>query len=278
MQNQMLPAAEKLYKAEKERLSSDYDGATRFPWIAIGLGVVALAALGWAQRRNYRRTNRMFNHGLLAATAASTVVLLWLAVGHTVARAELNGSYDNGAKSLSVLNDARIAALKARGSENLTLVARGAVTVTVDDKTLDAYDTQYKRQMAELAGGKGSGLLGEALAIADRDQGRSPVRKAKEEVKAWKNRHQEARRRDDAGDYDGALAKVIGDDRPTSDSFYAVEKALDRALDVEQGEFDRAAGDGRDAMRGLPVGAGVLAVLAAVGAVLGIGRRLSEYR
>ncbi|CAM5656047.1 Secreted protein OS=Streptomyces microflavus OX=1919 GN=Smic_24820 PE=4 SV=1 [Streptomyces microflavus] len=53
-------------------------------------------ALPLARRRNrgagragvdaaphYRRTNRVFNHGLLVATAAASVVLLWLAVGHT---------------------------------------------------------------------------------------------------------------------------------------------------------------------------------------------------
>ena len=83
MQTQMLPAAEKLYTAENDRLSTDYDDAKPYPWFAIALGVLALGALVWAQRRNYRRTNRVFNHGLLAASAAATVVLLWLVVGHT---------------------------------------------------------------------------------------------------------------------------------------------------------------------------------------------------
>jgi hypothetical protein len=57
-----------------------------------------------------------------------------------------------------------------------------------------------------------------------------------------------------------------------------VDTNLAAALTHEESEFKQAAGDGRDAMSGLPAGAAVLAVLAAAGALLGIGRRLSEYR
>ncbi|MER7974015.1 hypothetical protein ABTX35_34260, partial [Streptomyces sp. NPDC096080] len=58
----------------------------------------------------------------------------------------------------------------------------------------------------------------------------------------------------------------------------SVDKALRTALAHEQDDFRRAARDGRGALTGLPAGAAVLAVLGAAGAVLGIGRRLSEYR
>ncbi|MEV0318920.1 hypothetical protein [Streptomyces sp. NPDC050659] len=283
MQKQMLPAAEKLYTAENQRLGADYDDAKPYPWFAIALGVLALAALGWAQRRNYRRTNRVFNHGLVAATAASTVVLLWLIAGHTFARAGLSDSYDHGVKSLNVLHDARINSLKARSNENLTLVSRGAETVEVGpaDKPeiKDKFDYEYQAQMKRL-GSADSGLLGQAVAIADDAAGKNPVKDAAKNVSVWKDRHKTARDSDDAGDYKGALAKVVGDksDEPTGECFDNVDKALEQALAHEQGEFKQAASDGKGAMAGLPVGAAVLAVLAAAGAVLGIGRRLSEYR
>lgn len=281
MQTQMLPAAEQLYTAEKERLNSDYDDAKPYPWFAIALGLLALGALFWAQRRNYRRTNRVLNHGLVAATAAATVVLLWLVAGHTFARAGLNESYDEGVKSLNVLNDARISSLKARSNENLTLVSRGAETVEVGaDKTVkDKFDVAYQEQMKQL-GSADSGLLGRAVAIADNDAGKNPVEAAAKNVGVWKDRHKTARDSDDAGDYQGALAKVVGDksDEPTGECFDNVDAALEEALGHEQNEFEQAAKDGKGAMTGLPEGAAVLAVLAAAGAVLGIGRRLSEYR
>ena len=271
----MLKDAEDLYKMENQRLRSDYSAATPYPWIAIGAGVLAIGGLVWAQRRNYQRTNRVLNHGLVAATAASTVVLLWLVVGHSLARAGLNDSYDHGVRSLNVLNDARIASLKARGNETLTLVSRGAETKEVDGEVVDAYDNDYKIQMKDL-----SAKLAAAEDLADDSAGESPVKGATENMQVWQDRHKEARTADDSGDYQGALDKVIGSDdkEPTGQCFDNVDTDLEKALEHEQSEFEVAAEGGKGAMTGLPVGAAALAVLGASGAVLGIGRRLSEYR
>ncbi|AVH58710.1 MULTISPECIES: hypothetical protein [Streptomyces] len=277
MQKEMLPAAQDLYERENQRLSADYADAKPYPWAAIGLGVLALGGLVWAQRRNYRRTNRVLNQGMVAASAASAVVLLWLVVGHSVARAGLNESYDHGVRSLNVLHDARIASLNARGNENLTLVSRGAETRTLADgtTTVDAFDYDFQQDMKTLTKG-----LALAADLADDKVGENPVQAATGNMKVWKSRHNEARAADDAGDYQGALDKVIGSrsDKPTGECFDGVDKNLALALTHEESEFKQAAGDGRDAMTGLPLGAAVLAVLAASGALLGIGRRLSEYR
>ncbi|OLZ65829.1 hypothetical protein AV521_30490 [Streptomyces sp. IMTB 2501] len=273
MQKEMLPAAEDLYTKENQRLDADYGDATPYPWIAIALGVLALAALGWAQQRTYRRTNRVLNHGLVAASGATAVALLWLVVGHAVARAELNGSYDHGIRSLTVLHDARIASLKARGNENLSLVARGAETITVDGRPYDTYYYAFDQDMTTL--GKG---LTRAEQLADDQGGRTPVKTAEGNMAVWKQRHASARTEDEDGNYQQALDKVIGAKGATGECFDGVDSDLAQAIDHEQAEFQQAAGDGRDAMTGLPVGAAVLAVLGAAGAVSGIGRRLSEYR
>lgn len=273
MQKEMLPAAEDLYQKENQRLSSDYGDATPYPWAAIALGVLALAALAWAQHREYRRTNRVLNHGLVAATATATVALLWLVVGHAVARAGLDGSYDHGVRSLNVLHDARIASLKARGNENLSLVARGAETIEVGDQTYDAYYYDFDKDMTDL--GK---ALDRAAELADDQAGSKPVQAAEGNMTVWKKRHTSARSEDEHGNYEKALDLVIGAKGATGECFDAVDTNLKDALAREQDEFQRSAGDGRDAMTGLPAGAAVLAVLGAAGAVLGIGRRLSEYR
>lgn len=273
MQEQMLPAAEDLYTDENDRLTADYARATPYPWAAIGLGVLTLAALAWAQHRDYRRTNRVLNRGLVAATATATVALLWLVVGHTVARASLDDSYDHGVRSLNVLHDARIASLKARGNENLTLVARGAETVEAGGKQLDAYDRDFRTEMALLGRG-----LAEARRLADDKRGEQPVATAVGNMEEWRRRHTAAREQDENGNYDAALDKVIGAKGATGACFDSVDDNLARALDHETAQFESAAGDGLDAMTGLPLGAGALAVLGAAGAVLGIGRRLSEYR
>ncbi|WP_443076232.1 hypothetical protein [Streptomyces sp. NBC_01716] len=271
MAKEILPAAEKLYASETARLDQDTDSARVWPFLALGAGVVALGFLAWAQRRNYERTNRVFNHGLLAATAASTVVLLWLAVGHTVARTDLNNANAHGQASLKVLNDARISSLKARANENLTLVARGAV-LTKDGKS-DQYETDHLSDMKSLGT-----ALEDARKLADDEAGARPVGQARTAATEWQKRHKSANDTDKAGDYEGALAKVIGDKDSTGQSFDQVDKALAKAIEHEQKEFTDSAEGGRDALTGLAIGAVVLALLGAVGAILGINRRLSEYR
>ncbi|MGP3980015.1 hypothetical protein [Streptomyces sp. KR80] len=303
MRGELLPAAGALYEAETARLTSDYHNAESRPWLALGTGVVTLGALVWAQRRSYRHTNRVFNRGLLAATAASTVLLLWLVAAHVVARSGLETSYEHGAVSLNVLNEARIGSLQARADESLTLVARGAV---LTDEGEDFYEEGYRRRMARLVGdtsgtddsgtAEAGSPLRTAADLADDAEGREPVRKAVAAVLEWRSRHDDARTTDQSGDYEGALSKVIGelgsrmamgqspsgrspgDKNTTGESFDTVDASLAKALAHEQREFRRAADDGRSAFGGLPAGAAALALLGATGALLGVGRRLSEYR
>ncbi|MFG3099418.1 hypothetical protein ACGFZL_02610 [Streptomyces sp. NPDC048182] len=273
MQQEMLPAAEDLYQRENRRLDDDYGDAEPYPWAALVLGLLALAALGWAQVRTYRRTHRVLNHGLVGASAATLVVLLWLVVGHTLARSGLGDSYDHGVRSLNALHEARIASLKARGNENLTLVARGAETKKVGEETYDAYDFDFGKNMGALNAG-----LAQARELADDDAGRAPVAKAGDGMAEWKRRHTSARAQDENGNYQQALQMVIGGKGATEECFDNVDASLATALKHEEAEFEQAAGDGKDAMDGLPAGAAVLAVLGAAAALLGVGRRLSEYR
>ncbi|MEV6009430.1 hypothetical protein AB0M29_21780 [Streptomyces sp. NPDC051976] len=276
----LLDAANRLYKTETARLGHDYSDAKALPYAAWALGLLALGGLVWAQRRHYRRTNRVFNQGMLAASAASAVVLLWLVVGHTVARTQLDDSYAHGARSMQVLNNARIAVLQARGDENLTLVARGSGAT---------YETNFSNGMNALAGTDPKGVGGEmqqALALADNTAGRTPVNAAIKGVQAWRGRHETARTSDNNGDYTTAVAEVIGGKDSsgktvtewTGQCFDVVDANLEKAVVQEQHEFQKAADSGRGALSLLPEGAGLLAVLAAAGAALGIGRRLSEYR
>ncbi len=209
----------------------------------------------------------------MAATAAAAIVLLWLTAGHTLARSNLNESFDHGVRSLNVLHDARIASLKARGNENLTLVARGAETTKVGEETYDAYDYDFGKDMETLAEG-----LARAERLADDDAGAKPVTAAVGNMTEWQKRHKAARTQDENGNYQQALDMVIGAKGATGECFDSVDDNLAAALKHEEREFKQAAGDGRDALTGLPAGAAVLAVLGAAGSVLGIGRRLTEYR
>jgi hypothetical protein len=140
---------------------------------------------------------------------------------------------------------------------------------------VDLYDYNFGQDMKALTKG-----LAEASGLADDQSGKKPVEAATANMKVWVERHKEARTADNDGNYQLALDRVIGsaDKKPTGECFDGVDKNLKFALTHEESEFQRAAGNGLGAMTGLPLGAAVLAVLAAAGAVFGVGRRLSEYR
>ncbi|MFJ1746223.1 hypothetical protein ACIOJD_08285 [Streptomyces sp. NPDC088116] len=271
MTEELLPAAQRLYDAETARLTRDNDDARLWPYVSLVLGVAALGGLAWTQRRDYRRTNRVFNRGLVAATLAFTVLLLWLAGGQAVARVQLNNAQEQGQASLEALNDARISFLKARASENLTLIARGSV-LTEDGR--DQYETDFNASMDKL-----DAALGRAGKLADNEAGAEPVRVAQASAARWRELHTSVAATDKAGDFDAALKKVIGGKGTTGESFDEVRTELDKALGQEKSDFSRSAEKGRTALYGLGIGAGaLLGLLGAVGAVLGIGRRISEYR
>ncbi|KRV47898.1 hypothetical protein AQ490_05975 [Wenjunlia vitaminophila] len=279
MRDKLLPAAERLHDVETARLQRDYDDAEAFPWLALGCGVVALGGLLWVQRRLYRRTNRVFNVGLVAASGGVVVLLLWTSVGHLVARQHLRESNANAARSLGVLSEAQIAALKARGDENLTLVARGSG---------EAHERSYQDEMASLSTGTrdAAPLLDEALRLADDDRGRTAVEQARTGLAQWKERHTAARAKDDGGDYDDAVALVIGGEdqrgrqvtETTGKSFDMVSDRLKEAVALEKKQLRRAARDADDAYTGLPVGGAAVALLAAGAVVRGVGQRRAEYR
>lgn len=265
----LLPRAEELYDIEREHLQQDIDAARSWPWLAVVAGLLCLAVLAWAQRRTYLRTNRVFNAGLLTATATATVLLLWLTGAQMLARADL-GEADSSAASLSALTEAWTEALKARGDEAMNLVARGGTT---------EFQDSYETHMDYLAGsGQGEGLLAQALTLSGDETGRSRVEEAIQATSQWRERHAESRELETSGDYDSAVAKVIGSHDSTGESFDRVDESLDQAVQHEQREFDDAAHGGRGALTGLTVGALVLVLLGAFCVVRGIGSRLSEYR
>ncbi|WP_370146317.1 hypothetical protein [Streptacidiphilus sp. EB129] len=273
LQNTMLAEAQSLYQAETARLHQDYADAEALPWAAIGLGVVALAALVWAQIRLFRRTNRVFNLGLVVATGATAVSLLWLATAQSVAAADLGDSNTRGAAPLQVLNEARIKALQCRGAENLNLVARGST---------DAYETAWSTDSGQLAGK--SGYLVQAAAMTGADPAAlQPVQAAQAAFSTWQQRHDTAKGAGDAGDYTTAVNDTIGapdqsSTQTTSAAFTQLDDSLSTAITHERANFHSLADAGRGDTALLPEGAGALALIAAGGALFGINRRAAEYR
>ena len=281
MRRELLRDARALYVDRAARLEAERARAEERPWPAVGAGATVLVALLAVQHRDRRRTKRVFNLGLLSATIASAATLAWLAAGHEMARSRLSDDGGPASRSVRLLDDARIQALQAGGDESLTFVAGGSV-LTADGE--DFYEAAYRKRMARLVGeadgsrAQDGSFLARAGQSADDAEGRKHVRAAVTGAVEWRERHEAARTKDEAGDREGALGQIIGDGRTTRESSDRVDTALASAVGHERLELRHAARSARDLLGELPLGAALLTSLATVCALLGIGRRLAEYR
>lgn len=273
MQDTILRDAQRLVDSEERRLDADFDAAESFPWAAAGVAVVGLGALGWYQLVLFRRTNRVFNLGLVGATAALLASSLWLVVGAAGASSSLGDSRTRGAEPLRALNDARFDALQAHAAENLILVARGSG---------EKYAERWAAEVASLTraqaeGDKPRGSLLRAVERAPKSAAAQLV-DAHEKFTVWQGRHDAAAANE--ADYDAALtATITAEGTGTADrAFTEMDDLLAAAADAERREFRKAAGDVDGELRLLALAVLILTVPAAIGVVRGINRRLAEYR
>ncbi|MGH8910243.1 MAG: hypothetical protein ACRD0K_28060 [Egibacteraceae bacterium] len=258
MQDRILPAAEELHRIASDQLDAQYERATGVFLPGLPVRVASLIALAVAQVMLFRMTNRVFNAGLVTATVLSTSVLLWWMVALALGAYHLENAQRHSDSVTDVLGEARIAALKARGSESLALVARNGGA---------AEEAAFQEQAEQLH---------QVLERAPDFEGRADVEAA---TQVWLTAHGRVRDLDTGGDYAGAVRSATGDDSGSAaTAFNRLDAALARAVDAERGGFVRAVGRGSRMFTGLDVGTGLLGVLAAAAVVWGIGRRLEEYR
>jgi hypothetical protein len=262
----LLPAARQLYDSETARLASTEDRATPVPWLELLVGLLTIGALVAAGVFLRRRTNRVFNVGLLAATVASLLVLLWVVVTAISVSVNVGQAREHGSAQVQMLATARIAALEARGAETLTLVARGAGS---------EYEEQYGEIVERLGGS--SGLLNRARDAIDDPEVRALVDDAMAQLGSWRDAHGEIRRLDDSGEYNEAVTLAIGDEG-AGPAFTAVDERLGKAIALSTQRFDAEVAAARSALSWSVPGVVLLMVLAVAGIGWGMWQRLKEYR
>jgi len=271
MRDTLLPAAQQLQEDEAKRLAAAQDDADAWLWFAVLLVLVLLGCVLVAQVRLARRTNRVFNNGLLAATAATLVAGIWLAVASAGAAAHVGASRADGSAQLAVLAEARIATLQARSDEAMTLIARGGGA---------EFEEHFTGQFKRLAGVVGSGgLLKKARAQATEDDVRKALDAAIKTARQWRGVHSEVRRLDNSGGYNAAVERAIGDAPNSAGSLAAkLDGQLTRAIRYVSDRFDSEAGAARSVLFGVGYALALLMAVTVVGVVIGLQQRIREYR
>ncbi len=197
----------------------------------------------------------------------------------------LNRAQSRGSDSVEVLSSARILTLLAQNNENLALVERGSG---------DVYVAEFDRSMKELGGTDGhGGLLGKppwwpiarATATGSRDLAVP--------FDALMTLHSDVRDYDDRGDYNQAVGLSVGttdeaaharlcraragrtrSSTPSTTSIARSRRDITRA----QVRLLDAAADARQGYGALELAIPVLAIIAGLLVLLGLERRIAEYR
>ena len=270
MRDTLLPAARSLYQAETDRRADDRSAAAGFPWLAIPLGLVLLAGLVIGQVQLRRRTNRVFNRGLLIGSAGCVVALLWLTVSWAALASHLGSARETGSAQVDVFAQIRLTALQARADESLTLVARGNGAAFEDD---------FRQRMTRLVGSHGhGGLIGSAADGADADL-RRQLNTMRRDAAAWRSAHLQVRSLDDGGRYPDAVELAIGSGPGSAASaFTRLDEHAAAAIKRADGRFTDQTGAAAASQTGAAIGLGVLAVVCVVGTAVGLQRRIAEYR
>jgi hypothetical protein len=269
MRNDILPAATDLYRDAARQLRDNYESGTSTVTLmlvlAAGLGMLALLVVVQVFVR--RRSNRLLNLGLVAATVLVVGLLGWTLLRFASAHDALNRAQQRGSDSVEVLSSARILTLRAQNNENLALIERG---------TGDVYRTESARIMGVLGGKDGkSGLLGYAGTIADRTGDGARIRSLAPQFKTLRHLHSQVGKRDDDGKYTEAVRLSVG---PQLASVDQLQQALQSDINRSQVRLASAAQDARSGFGPLEVGIPVFAIIAGLLVLLGLERRIGEYR
>ena len=261
----LLPAASDIYTRESALLTSASAQATGLPLIVVavvaglGLGYVLFRSSRWLSRH----THRVVNYGLLLATLAGLVSLVWLVGAFVVGRGDLLYAQQQGSAPAQAFARAEVAALQAHADESLTLIDNGG-----DDSYQKDYLAQQKllgpRTRHAARGGTGGG--------GRRRSGSDVAAQAR----AWYQAHAALRAKDDAGSHGAAVQSALNGDAATS--FARLSTTLSQGIDDHQAVFAASARSGRDAFTGLAVGMIVASLVMVGGCAWGLSRGLAEYR
>ena len=258
------PQAQALFQAAQSEVDDGYGDARSSWWSAllIVLLLALLAALLLAQRHLSRTTHRTFNVPLLIATTLTLVLALGVGTVLVSQRAHLTEADTEGSWPVALLAETRIAALRERGDEALTLAARSGE---------GALEADFDQTSARL-----DDLLTDAGQVMPDGYAGSAVRAAAQAHHDYVGAHDKVRKLDNDGNYDGAVALTIG--APTSGIFTGLTDDIGQALENRKDVFRRQIGAAGHGLGLLTVLGPLLALLVCGLAFAGIRARLEEYR
>lgn len=266
MQDDILPAAQRLYDQRSAAISEPQRTLTVPPWGVYVALFVTIGMLVGGGRYLARRTRRHFNLGLVAALAALGMGTVWLLVTGLTSVAAANTAKTSGAEPLHELTTMRIVTQQARSVETLSLVRRTDPGQL--DREFGAAINQIRTKTLSLLAEHG-----DDAGIAE------PLQQVQQSIGQWERAHQEVGRRLAAGDFVGARALTIGTgDISTATGYDQVNASLLTAIDQTRSTFRNSIHTAQQLLGYTGTGIAWLCMLAGTAVVGGLIPRIREYR
>ncbi len=240
-----LPILDALVKANTERAEGSMAGQHPF-WLLL-VGIVALAVLFWLNRGLAQAFHRRFNRGLVVAAAIVLGVTVVSVAGAAIRDSSNDGLRDKEFAAAKSLAQTRTAANSAKSLESLRLIKRGNGA---------SFEEQWQAAADQVEKG-----LARTDAVADWD--------------AYRQRHEEVVRLDDAGKWNEArtLATATGAKGST-----APFTAFDDAVKADAEKQSKLVTRDLRSWRWLALVLGLATVLFGIAAAVAVARGIGERR
>ncbi|MGH2942705.1 MAG: hypothetical protein ACRDLN_08035 [Solirubrobacteraceae bacterium] len=274
-------------------------------------GGAMLALLAATQVYLARTTRRLLNPGLALATVLLLGLIGWLVLAFAAQQRALTQAQRNGTDPIELLTATRILALRAQAEESIALAARGGgegePNLADVDRGFEALTAPIGNARADAALGSGGLLHAAAEMAGPTAQARSAIDAIHRAYGTYVEAHERVASCERVGNFDAAVELAVGrtarrtratqargdgrncgpadDPASTADDPVSTKRAaivlndrLEREVDAARARFDRSTSRAESALAGLAVGAPVLTGLCALLGLLGVSRRLREYR
>jgi hypothetical protein len=294
MAGTLLPAADDLDRANRDALDRGYADARRSSgWALAGVVLAGLALLGVLAATQLfltRRTHRLLNPGLVAASALALGFLIYAVVVFSARERSLKLAKEDAFQSIHDLWRARAAAYDANGDESRWLLdrrRRADYQKDFDAKVARLINplpqgSAYEKLVAEVqrhakpTGFKG--YLAEELGNITFAGERAAALAALQTFLAYVTIDARIRSLERADQHDAAVALCLGEKPGESNwAFARFDEALGKTIQINQDEFDAAVERSFRSLGAFDLAAPLAALGIAVLAFFGLLPRLREY-
>jgi len=296
MQSTLLPNADALEKANDDAMTSAYSHqatvTVTLSLLGLAIFVALIPVLITTQIFLFRRTNRILNAGMLAATGFALLLLLWTGRNFVVATRSLHLAKEDAFDSIHALWQARSIGYDANGDESRWLLDRplasgyekefseksNQIAVLPQGQSYKSLADQIEASSSNTVPAGFQGALAKELGNITFEGEKAAALSAVRHYGEYMALDQQIRQLANAGEHGKAVALCIGNDPGQSNwAFDQFDGALGETIQINQKAFDEGIKQGFAAVAGFDLLGPALALLIALAGTFGLRPRILEY-